>query len=174
MWTPEWRTSLYGGYTAVEYNNTAKAQFAENVCAAVSMTSGGVITGGGQGQFNAGVGNNASTLTQLTNQTRSGGKTLSVASKCDPDWGFVQLGTRTQWSPSAGLTLGVDVSYMHIFTAFKDQQANLQGAAFGASSGNANVIQPVVGARPNGVYNLKDLGIFSVVFRAQRNFNSGD
>jgi len=64
--------------------------------------------------------------------------------------------------------------HTHVFTAFKGTQANLQNVAFGASSGNANVIQPVVGARPNGVYNLKDLGILSVMMRAQRNFNAGD
>jgi hypothetical protein len=171
-WTPALKSSFTGGYTAVEYNNAAKAMFAQNVCAPVALNSSGVITGGGQGSFNGGnLALAAGTPASL--QALNTGR-LSVADNCDPDWGFFQGGVRTQWTPVRGLILGVDVTYTRVFTAFKDTQANLQGVAFGSSSGNANVIEPVIGARPNGVYNLKDQGIISAVFRAQRNFNAGD
>jgi hypothetical protein len=181
LWTPNLKTSISGAYTSVEYNNTAKAMFAQNVCGLEFMTSGGVMTGGGQGQFNGGITipGAKTTLTQLLaqggahNNATGTATPLSIANNCDPDWGYFQGSIRTQWNPTRGFLMGVDVTYSHVFTAFKGTQANLQGAAFGASSGNANVIQPVIGARPNGVYNLKDLGIISVVFRAQRLFNAG-
>jgi len=170
-WTPNLKTSLTGAYTSVEYNNTAKQMFAQNVCSPANMVSAGVITSGGQGQFNGGnrpPPGTTGSLAALNNAT------LSIANNCDPDWGFFQGGIRTQWSPSQGFYLGLDLTYTAVFTAFRGTQANVQNAAFGASSGNANVIQPVIGARPNGVYNLKDLGIFSAVFRANRSFNAGD
>jgi len=163
-WTPNFKSSFTGAYTSVEYNAAAKAQFAQNVCAPTSL-NGVVITGGGQGQFNGG---------NLTGPNATPGAPLTVAGRCDPDWGFFQGGVRTQWNVSRGFILGLDVFYARVFTAFKDTQANLQGAAFGASSGNANVVEPVSGARPNGVYSLKDLGSVGVVARAQRNFNAGD
>jgi len=182
LWTPNLKTSVSGAYTSIEYNNTAKSMFAQNVCGLEIMASAGVMTGGGQGQFNGGISipGATTTLTQLLaqggahNNATGSAKALSISNNCDPDWGYFQGGIRTQWSPSRGFILGMDVTYTHVFTAFKGTQANLQNVAFGASSGNANVIQPVVGARPNGVYNLKDLGILSVVMRAQRNFNAGD
>src|SRR5262245_31885618 len=158
--------------------------FSQEVCGQAVMVSAGVITGGGQAQFNAGnvIGGTqpGNTLTQLLAQ--SGQATgldvnrtpLSLMTNCDPDWGFFQGGVRTQWNPTRGFLMGIDIGYVHNFTAFRGSQANLQNVAFGASSGNANVIEPVVGARPNGVYNLKNLGSVQVVVRAQRNFNSGD
>jgi len=170
-WTPNFKSSISGAYTSVEYNNAAKAMFAQNVCAPTTL-SGAVIVSGGQGQFNGGNtgGTGASTGVPLNTP----GAPLSIAGNCDPDWGFFQGGVRTQWNVSRGFILGVDVFYTRVFTAFKGTQANLQGAAFGASSGNANVVEPVVGARPNGIYTLKDLGTVGAVFRAQRNFNAGD
>jgi len=185
MWTPTLKTSISGAYTSVEYNNAAKSMFSQNVCGLEVMASAGVMTGGGQGQFNAGItipqgGAVTTTLTQLLvqggarNSVNGVVAPLSISNNCDPDWGYFQGGVRTQWIPSPGLSFSAEVAYVAVFTAFKGTQANLQNVAFGASSGNANVIQPVSGARPNGVYNLKDLGIVSFVFRAQRAFNAGD
>ena len=135
-WTPNFKSSISGAYTSIEYSNAAKAMFAQNVCAPASLAgTTGVITGGGQGQFNGG---NTGALAPLT--ALNTGR-LSVADNCDPDWGFFQGGVRTQWNVTRGFILGVDVFYTRVFTAFKDTQANLQGVAFGASSGNANVIQ---------------------------------
>src|SRR5262249_48585918 len=84
--TPNFKTAVGGAYTAVEYNSTAKAMFAQNVCAPAVTVSAGVITAGGQGPFNGGqVG--GSTLTQLMAQSAG---PLSIAANCDPDWGFFQ------------------------------------------------------------------------------------
>ena len=98
----------------------------------------------------------------------------TLNSHCDPDWGFFQGSLRTQWSPSRGFILGVDLVYTHVFTAFRGAVANAQNINLGASSGNINVLEPLSGARPNGLYALKDLGTFAAIFRAQRNFNAGD
>jgi hypothetical protein len=152
-WTPQLKTSFSGAYSQVNYDNTAKGYWASNVCPAGTPAPGGpaAITGGGQAGFNN-VG----------------------AAFCDPDWAFFQGGVRTQWSPSAGFFMGVDLIYTHIFTAFKGATANINGVNVSGTTGAATPINPIVGARPAGVYRIDDQGIFSAVFRAQRNFNAGD
>lgn len=75
-------------------------------------------------------------------------------SNCDPDYNFWYVGARTQWSPAKDFALGVDVNYTKIETAFAGT-ANLGGG---------------IGARPTGSYSIKDQGIVSVLFRAQRNY----
>jgi len=94
-------------------------------------------------------------------QATAGGGQISfnTASHCDPTWGYFQGGIRTQWSPVNGFFMGVETQYTQIFTAFK-------GTATLASS-------PVGGARPAGVYNINDQGIWSAIFRAGRSFNTG-
>jgi len=173
-WTPTLKTSLTGGYTRVEYDATAKSMLSSAVCGTANFNTTGVITCGSQGAFNngntgvGGAGGAASNLPGLN----FGAGTLN--SHCDPDWGFFQGGLRTQWQPSPGFLLGVDLSYTYVFTAFKGANAVVQNVALGASSGNVNVVEPASGARPNGLYNLKNLGTFAAVFRAQRLFNAGD
>ncbi len=79
---------------------------------------------------------------------------FSSMSNCDPDYNFWYVGARTQWSPIKDFALGVDVNYTKIETAFAGT-ANLGGG---------------IGARPTGSYSIKDQGIVSVLFRAQRNY----
>ena len=138
FWTPTFKSSFAAGYTAVEYNNTAKAMFAQNVCAPVAIAgSSGVITGGGQGQFNGGnVGITSSAATSAApsnNLANLATGRLSIADNCDPDWGFFQGGVPRNWNVSPGFFLGLDVFYTRVFTAFQGTQANLQGVAFGTS-----------------------------------------
>src|SRR5262249_15760990 len=146
--------------------------FEQNVCGPVQLVSAGVITSGGQAQFNGGnvilsPSSGVLTFTQLLTQGgaqtgSSGGSVvvgpasnnvragtpLRITTNCDPDWGFFQGGIRTQWSPAPGFNMGIDLGYSRVFTAFRGSQANLQNVAFGASSGNANIIEPVIGVRP--------------------------
>jgi hypothetical protein len=75
-------------------------------------------------------------------------------SSCDPDYNFWYVGARTQWNPIKDFALGVDVNYTKIETAF---------------AGTAN-LGSGIGARPTGSYSIKDQGIVSVLFRAQRNY----
>jgi hypothetical protein len=147
-WTPQLKSSFTGGYTEVKYNDTAKGFFASNVCP--------TLAAGGQTGFNG---------------TGGGG---SLAANCDPDWAFFQGGIRTQWTPVQGLLLGVDVFYTHVFTAFKDATATVSNVNVSGTTGAATQIDPVIGARPRGLYRLDDQGTLGAVFRAQRNFNAGD
>ena len=88
----------------------------------------------------------------------SGGTLLT---NCNPDWQFFQGGIRTQWTPSPGFILGVNTAWTQVWTAFNGTTAVLTP-------------NPVIGARPAGTYAINNQGIFSVMFRAQRNFNTGD
>jgi hypothetical protein len=58
-----------------------------------------------------------------------------------------------------GLNLGLDLYYTRVQTAF---------------AGLATFASIPSGMRPAGTYSVNDQGIFSAVFRAQRNFNAGD
>jgi len=80
---------------------------------------------------------------------------FSNLSNCNPDFAVWHVGSRSEWSPVRGLTFGADVYWTGIDTAF---------AGTGTLSGSG------IGARPTGVYNIKDLGILTTVFRAQRVF----
>jgi hypothetical protein len=95
-----------------------------------------------------------------TGAAKSANVSAGAVNNCDPDWNFFQGGVRTQWSPIAGFFLGVDVFYTHVFTSFQ-----------GDGSVDA---PPAAGARPTGAYTFDDFGTLGVVFRAQRNFNTGD
>jgi hypothetical protein len=79
---------------------------------------------------------------------------LSAVSNCDPDYGWVLVGTRTQWNPHPDLDIGLELLWTHLNTAFKGT-ANL--AASGARPA-------VVGAQ------IDDQDEFSVLMRFQRNF----
>jgi hypothetical protein len=73
-----------------------------------------------------------------------------------------------------GLILGVDVFYTHVFTAFKDATATVSNVNVSGTTGAGTQIDPIIGARPRGLYRLDDQGTLGAVFRAQRNFNAGD
>ena len=144
-WTPTVKTSWAAAYARVSYDSTAQNYFAGAVC--------GV----------AGTGAAAQTGFQLT----PGGN-------CNPNWSFAQGGMRTMWTPVPGFFLAVDSVYTQVWTAFSGSTATLQGVNTSATTGLQTAINPVSGARPNGVYSLNNQGIWSFVFRAQRNFNAGD
>ena len=79
---------------------------------------------------------------------------FNTFSNCSPDYNLFFVGSRTQWSPVKDFVLGVDVMWTGIDTAFAGT-ANLGGG---------------IGARPTGIYTIKDEGILSVILRAQRNY----
>jgi hypothetical protein len=83
------------------------------------------------------------------------GFTVAAAVRCDPGFGYWLVGSHTDWYPVPGFRLAVELLYVGIETAFKDQQVT---------------ISKTQGARPTGVYTAKDQGILSAVFRAQRSF----
>jgi len=104
----------------------------------------------------------------------AGGQTgFNLASgPCDPDWQYLQVGTRIQWLPSPGWRLGVEGVYTRVYSAFDGARANLAGTNTSGTTGVVTAINPVIGARPSGVYSIGDQGTWAIVFRAQRNFNT--
>jgi hypothetical protein len=97
---------------------------------------------------------------------------FNSVSNCNPDWSYFQGGVRTIWTLAPGFYVGADVGYTYIWTAFQGT-ASLAGTATSATTGAVTAINPVIGARPAGVYNLSNQGIISAIFRAKREFNVG-
>ena len=107
-WTPEWKTSVWGGYVTVTYDDTA----AQMYCGYSSSSPRGSAS------------------------TSSGGLG-AIVSSCDPNTSFWNAGTRTQWNPNSNLDLGVDFMWNHLDTA-NSGIASLpaQGARPGTSGGS--------------------------------------
>lgn len=88
-WNPQWRTSLFGSYSSIEYNaNATNLLFA-------SFSSPGAV---GLGVNTSGVGAKAGVL------NASGNFNLAVA----------QVGTRTAWTPVKNLTLSAEVIFSRL------------------------------------------------------------
>jgi hypothetical protein len=155
-WTPQLKTSWSGGYTQILYNNQAKNLWANAVCQ-TPVTATQTIPG------------NTFTSTVINAGFNSVGSSF-----CDPDWGFLQYGTRTQWSPIPGFYMGLDLWGVHIFSAFKGATAFLSNTNVSGTSGAVTVTQPIVGSRPAGFYHILDENIFGATFRVQRQFNAAD
>jgi hypothetical protein len=116
LWNRHWRTSFYGGFVAVHYNDNAKFMINSALPAAspCNPVAGGV----------AGISGNFTGWTPLAGNT------------CSSDYSFYQIGSRTQWNPVANLDIGLDVFYTHLNTAYKGP---VNFAAAGARPACANV-----------------------------------
>jgi hypothetical protein len=126
-WSPQWSTTVYGGYAKIEYND--KVVNSNRFC---NVTTDGATT--------------------------TGGTSVLSGQACDPSFAYWAVGTHTDWYPVSGLRFAVDVLYTQIQSAMKGQ------VHVHAAQGN----------RPTGVYTARNLGITSVMFRAQRNWGGGD
>ncbi len=89
QWGPQWKTSVYGGYVSIKYDDTAANYY---------------CTGGSSSFVRGG----ASTTT---------GALGVLVSSCDPNTSYWNAGTRTQWNPNSNLDLGVDFMWTHLNTA---------------------------------------------------------
>jgi hypothetical protein len=145
IWSPNWRTSVFGGYVSVEYTDAAKQMI-------LSRIPGGADTLFLDGDLtvlrpgNCITGNASPLFSRVTHVT------LAPGNSCDPDFSFWQIGTRTQWNPVAQLDIGVEFLYTHLNTAF---------------AGPAVV--PPRDTKPT-VFNIDDQDVYSVLMRWQRNF----
>ena len=81
----------------------------------------------------------------------------TAAATCDPGFKFWTVGTHHDWFPLPGLRFAVDVMYTGIESAMDGQTVSIA-----TKQGN----------RPSGVYSAKNLGITSVIFRAQRSWGA--
>jgi hypothetical protein len=88
FWTPRWRTSLYGGYTSVTYNNTAN-----NILCAL------------QGDASPLIG---------VNQAGAIGSNAIANFGCDNNWTSWWIGSRTQWNVTKDFYMGLDVAYLKV------------------------------------------------------------
>jgi Porin subfamily len=149
VWTPQWRTSIYGGALGTDFGSGAIAQ----ICAVPSMPVG--FSSGLNGVFSNG-------NTPSFNTTNSGNSEYKGAvSNCNPNSSWTQLGTRTMWNPVTDLDVGVDLGWVHLNTAF---------AGTAVLNTFASPFQQNATGRPGGLYTIDNQDIYSVMFRIQRNF----
>jgi hypothetical protein len=146
IWNPEWKTSAYGSFAAINYNDTAKNLINQHL---PSPPAGGTACGvpvEGVVQPPLGVGS-------------------GIGNSCSPDYSFWTVGSRTAYTPFVWLELGVDVSWTHLNTAYKGLG---NPTALGVVNGVA--LGPN-GGRPAGIYTIADQNVLSVLARAQLSFN---
>jgi hypothetical protein len=170
IWTPQWRTSIYGGMLGTDFaggtslicpggsgagNPLGFTNFASGTPGTFGNQPGnpeGVFNGTNPATFKGGGGNS------LGVNTAAGG---TVVSHCDPNSSWTQLGTRTMWNPVPDIDIGFDVSWLHLNTAF---------AGLGNLNPLGTLFQPGAGGRPGGIYNIDNQDVFAAYFRIQRNF----
>jgi hypothetical protein len=90
FWNRKWRTSWYGGYVQIDYNDRATALICSNRLAPNGASGGIPLFGVAQ----------------------------PVGFNCDPSFSFYQVGSRTQWNPVPQLDIGLDILYTKLNTAF--------------------------------------------------------
>jgi hypothetical protein len=100
IWNPRWRTSWFGGYVQIDYNDNATAIINSHLPGAAGTRVCGVPVGG-------------AVWPPLTIAAGGGGNS------CNPDWSFYEIGTRTQFNPVPQLDIGLEVLYTHVNTAYK-------------------------------------------------------
>jgi hypothetical protein len=142
FWTPRWRTSLYGGYTSVSYNNQAN-----NI---LCQLQGSGIFGGG-------------------NAVQQGIGAFALAGPgCDNNWTSWWVGSRTQWNVTKDFYMGLDVAYLKVDGASTTTGLVL-GPAVVPQSFNGTAATPTNNATI-GLKSLGDEGIWMARFRVHRDF----
>ena len=129
IWNPRWKTSLVGGYASVDYNGNA-----------TGILNSALVAGSVCARPFAGLVGNLSAVR------------ADAGNSCNPDYGFWEIGSRTQWNPVQQLDIGFELFYSHHLTAYK-----------GAALYTANPSRPAVPL-------IDDNGVLSAIFRWQRNF----
>jgi hypothetical protein len=152
VWTPQWRTSVYGGLLGTDWGSGAIAQ----VCAVPGEPVG----------FSAGTNSMFSNTNSEGFPTTGNGSTQinnfkGNVSNCNPNSSWTQLGTRTMWNPVPDIDIGFDLSWIHLNTAF---------AGTAVLNGLGTVFQPNAIGRGSGLYTIDNQDVYSVMFRLQRNF----
>lgn len=148
VWDPQWKTSAYGSFAAITYNQKATNLINQHLPTPPA----------GAGGIACGVPVEGAVAPPLA--VGSG-----LGNSCSPNFSFWTVGSRTQYNPFPWLDLGVDVSYTHLNTAYKGLgNPTAIGVINGVNLG-AN------GGRPAGLYTISDQSVLSVLARAQINFN---
>jgi Porin subfamily len=129
VWNARWRTSVFGGYLKVDYNDTATGIINSSLSGAsvCARPFAGIV----------------GTLTAIR---------ADAGNSCNPDYGYWEVGTRTQFNPHPLLDIGFELLYSRNETAYK-----------GPGLYAVNLPRPVVSL-------FDDQGVLSGMFRWQRNF----
>ena len=147
-WNDQWKTSAYGGFAAVNYGQLATNIINQHL---PSPPAGGLACGvpvEGIIQPPLGVGS-------------------GLGNSCNPNYSFWQLGSRTQYSPTPWLDLGIDTTYTRLNTAYKGLG---NPTALGVVNG---VALPANGAQPSGLYTISNQNEWMVMGRVQIHFLPG-
>jgi hypothetical protein len=96
VWSPQWRTSWFGGYVSVDYN-----------AAATGILNSGLVAGSVCARPIAGLVGNFTAVR------------ADPGNSCNPDYSFYEIGSRTQWNPIPQLDIGLELLYSHHNTAYK-------------------------------------------------------
>jgi hypothetical protein len=144
VWNPKWKTSIYGGWTSVNYDDNAKALIAASTCGNQA----------GAGNFLPAVFNTTAIANFPTQQSGS----ITNVTNCDPNWQMGYIGTRTQWNITSQFYMGVDVLYTKMYTGFS-------GFGVFRSPGTGPGSE-----RAAGVYAIENQDNWAVTFRVHRDF----
>jgi hypothetical protein len=138
-WTDQWKTSAYGGFAVIRYDMTATDIINSHLPGAGGVAICPPVPVAGAVQPPLGI------------------STGGAGNACSPNYSFWQLGSRTQYSPTAWLDVGVDATYTRFNTAYKGPTVALA----------AN------GAQPSGTYTIDNQNVWTVMGRVQLNFLPG-
>jgi hypothetical protein len=92
---------------------------------------------------------------------------MNPGATCNPNSNLWQVGTRTMWNPHPYLDIGVEVLYSRLNQSntgtFTLSTTDFNSTTLASSAAGTGALNP-------GVYNFANLGIWSAMFRVQRNF----
>jgi hypothetical protein len=118
-WNPQWRTSIFGGYSHVSYGSTGDAL----LFAAFSAAGAPGLPGG---------------RLQVNSNGNTGSVAGTLAATGSFDFGVAQIGTKTSWQPVKDLTLSAEFLYSRL-------NQNLTGTYTGNIPGKPNGVTYTLG-----------------------------
>jgi hypothetical protein len=86
---------------------------------------------------------------------------FAAGNSCNPNWSYLEAGSKSSWTPLPGLTFSTETLYTYIWSGF-------------SGAGAITAIPAGAPARPLGAYSFSNQGIWSQYFRVQRTFNTGE
>jgi hypothetical protein len=148
-WTPQWSSSIFGSWTQISYDSSAKT----SICNALSIRmpgTTGIGAPGGAGQPGTATVPGAAIPT-AANSTAG----AATGYSCNPDWGIAQVGGRVAWTPVKNLTFSTEVMYTNLMQ-------NMVGQAYANPSATSG--------RNSGIVDFANQGTIGGYFRVERQF----
>jgi hypothetical protein len=117
-WSPEWSSSLFGGFAKISYNDTAKNLW----CASYGGTlANGTAVPGAAGIPGFAGGHPATPI-------------AGSGYSCDPGFTMSQIGLTTRWTPVKNLTFSSEVLYSYLKTNMSGQASGTTSSSFPVSN----------------------------------------